>query len=117
MIFIEKKKKLIFDSFSDTEECIICEKIKKTCCQICKSCLIKSATVNLCMEYFKHQTKLAKKHYRYNYENELSELYFKKYHKKFNPNKKEAQSFLKKYCLSDEISFAKYIRNTRKGGK
>lgn len=117
MIFIEKKKKLIFDSFSDTEECIICEKIKKTCCQICKSCLIKSATVNLCIKYLKHQTKLAKKHYKFNYENELSELYFKKYHKKFNPNKKEAQSFLKKYCLKDEISFAKYIINTRKGGK
>ena len=117
MISIARKKKLVFDSFSDTEECIICERKKKTCCQICKSCLIKSATVNLCMEYLKHQTKLAKKHYKFNYENELLELYFKKYHEKFNLSKNNSQKFLKKYCLNDEISFAKYIASKRKGGK
>ncbi len=111
VIFIGQKRKLIFDCFSETEECAICEKKKKTCYGICKKCLIKSATAKLCIGYLAHQTKLAEKHYNYDYENELREIYFKKYHKEFNLNQKNSGQFLKEYCLCDEMSLAKYIRN------
>ncbi len=111
VVFIAEKKKFIFDCFLETAECIICEKKKKTCYEICRRCLIKSATPKLCTGYLAHQTSLAKKHYNYDYNLELREMYFEKYHKKFNLKNKTSEEFLKKYCLSDEMSLANYIRN------
>jgi len=114
VIAIRKRKKLIFNCFTKREECIFCNEIKNTYLKICKACLVKCLTPELCFRYLAHQTKLAKKHFNYDYKKELSEEYFKKYNKKFNSNNKRSKKFLKHYCLSDEVSLIDYIRN---GGK
>ncbi len=114
VILIRIKRKLIFNCFDKEDECIFCGEFKDTYSKICRDCVIKCLTPRFCSEYLAHQTKLAKKHFNYDYESELREMYFKKYGKIFDLSQKSAIKFLKNYCLNDEVTLTDYIRN---GGK
>ena len=108
------KRKLVFTCFDKEDECIFCKEFKDTYKRICRDCVIKHLTPDFCSEYLAHQTRLARKHFNYDYKNELLEMYFEKYGKKFNSAQKTSIEFLKKYCMNDEVSLTDYIAN---GGK